>query len=229
MKMAVATRHCALTPADQEMLDRHVAQLEQRLWHMDPDLVHLTLVIEPQARRDEYRGSVRLVLFNRALPAKRNTAPTIGVLIKRSFEDLEDQVDRFKQRLRGEYAHERKRASLTPEAMAARERELLEERELLDRALAGDSTAFNTLADAELPAVSQLIARALLDQNREVGPDAIEHVLADVLATAHANLARKPARWTLAGWLAWTARRLVKEEAQGRALAQSVEHPVHGT
>jgi hypothetical protein len=210
------------------MLDRHVAQLEQRLPHVDPDLVHLTLVVEPQARRDEYKGSARLVIFNRALPAKRNRAPTIGVLIKRSFEDLEDQVDRFKQRLRGEYANERTRASLSPEAAAARERELLEERELLDRALAGDSAAFNTLADSELPAVSQVIARALLDQGQEVGPEAIEHVLGDVLATAHANLARKPARWTLGGWLAWTARRVVKEEAQGRALAQSVEHPAHG-
>lgn len=227
MKLTVTTRHCALTPADQEMLDRHVAQLERRLRHIDPDLVHLTLVIERQARRDEYRGSARLVIFNRALPAKRNTAPTIAVLIKRSFEDLEDQVQRFQQRLRGEYAHERTRASLPPEAIAARERELLEERELLDRALAGDSTAFNALVDAELPAVSQVIARALLEQGQEVGPEAIEHVLADVLATAHENLARKPARWTLGGWLAWTARRLVKEEARGLALAQSVEHPAH--
>jgi ribosome-associated translation inhibitor RaiA len=228
MKVTVATRHCELTPADQEMLDRHVAQLERRLWHINPDLIHLTLVIEPQARRDEYKGSVRLVIFNRALPAKRNTAPTIGVLIKRSFEDLEDQVDRFEQQLRGEYAHERKRASLTPEEREACEQLLLKERELFDRALAGDSAAFNALADAELPAVSQVIARALLEQGQEVGPETIAHVLGDVLTIAHENLARKPARWTLGGWLAWTARRVVKDEARGRALAQSVEQPAHG-
>jgi len=107
----------------------------------------------------------------------------------------------------------------------AHERALLEERELLDRALAGDREAFDRLVEEELPGLRRAIERALLDVGTEPTPERVEHVLADVLAIAFRELARKPARWSLGGWLAWIARREMERESAGVAVAQSVEEP----
>lgn len=227
MKFTLKTHRCTLTPAERAELDRRLDLLDRRLQHFDPDLVHLSLDIERHARRSEYRGSIRLVLLNHALPAKRNVAPTPSVLIKRTFEDLEEQVERFKARLRGEYTHERRRASLSPEAVHAVERELLAERELLDRALLGDEAAFRNLINRELPGVSAAIGRMLAERGQDASAEAVEHVLMDVLTRAFSELPRKPARWSYGGWLAWLARRLLEQEARGLVVAQSIESPPH--
>lgn len=223
MKYHVTTRHCELTPAAEREIERQVGRLERRLAHVDPDLAHLTLHLEYDARRDEYRGSIRLTLLGKVLPAKRNRGPAITALLKRAFDDVEEQVARLMAKLRRDYTYERKRASLTPEVLRALERSVLEERELLDRALAGDRAAFNALVDREMPILSRVVARELGAHGRQPSPEAIEHVMADVLAIAERELAKKPARWSLAGWLAWIARREIRREAGQQAVAQSAE------
>lgn len=224
MKFHLLTKRCELTPSAQRILERHLERLERRLRYYEPDLVHLELAVERHARRNEYTGSIRLRLGSRVLPAKRNRAETLEGLLNAAFEDLEEQLDRFQARVRREYVHERKRASLPPEVVRAHERELLEERELLDRALAGDREAFDRLVARELPGLRRVIERELVGSG--AGSERVEHVLADTLAIAFRELVRKPARWTMAGWLAWIARREIERERAGVAVAQSVEEPV---
>lgn len=114
MKVHVTARNLTLTPADQRMLDRKIERLEKRLESFDPDLVHLDFTVERHARKPEYTGSLRLFVVNRTLTAARNTADTPAGLIQAAFEDIEEQLDRFKAELRRE--PERKRGAQQPRA-----------------------------------------------------------------------------------------------------------------
>ena len=225
MRVRLTTRRFELGPEDRMALERAVSHLERQLGHVAPDAAEIELDLERHPRRDEYTGSVRLHLFGRALPAKRNAAPTARALLKRAFDDLEEQLARFKARLRREYAHERKRASHSPEAVRFQEQVLLAERVLLDRALAGDRAAFDTLVQAELRGLDAVVRQALARAGREPTDEAVQHVIGDVLAVAFRELARKPARWSLGGWLALIARREGEREARELAVAQSAERP----
>ncbi|HZU05678.1 MAG TPA: hypothetical protein VFB73_06870 [Chloroflexota bacterium] len=216
----LTTRDCELAASDQRALQHHLEHLERQLRHFQPELVHLDLLIEHQPRRREYVGSFRLSLPGTVLVARRNRAPAVRTLLKEAFEDLEERLARYKAALRRDYAHERKRAALEPEQVRFCERVLLEERELLDRALAGDRTAFDQLVQQELPGLARQIEALLAASGREPSPEAVEHVMADVLATAFARLAQKPARWSLGGWLGWLARREIDRETRGLAVSQ---------
>jgi len=223
IKHHVTTQRCDLSPIDEREIERFIARLERRLPHVDDDLVHLTIAVEYQPRRDEYEGSIRLTLFNRVLRAKRNAGPTIQALLKQAFDDLDGQLTRFMGKLRRDFTYQRKRPSIAPETARMIERDMLAKRELLDRALAGNREAFNALVDTELPILSRAIASALVERQIDPSPEAIEHVMADVLVIAARDLAKKPARWSLSGWLAWLARREIEREANRQAVAQSAE------
>lgn len=221
MEVHVTTQRCELGGNAREVLDRSVARLQRRLRHFRPDLVHLEIRVERAARKEEYTGSARLFLPGRVLYARRNRSATPEGWLRAVFDDLEEQLSRYKAKLRREHAHERRRASLPPEAVEAYERTLLEERELLDRALAGDREAFDRLAEEDLPALHRTLERELIRLGRTVTPEAVQEAVADTLSVAFRNLSRKPARWTLGGWLVWVAKRVLRMEpvtARGRRL-----------
>ncbi|MDR7416653.1 MAG: hypothetical protein QN193_08280 [Armatimonadota bacterium] len=225
MNLHLVTKRCAFSRDAEKALERHLERIRRRLRHFPPDLLHLELTVERAARKEEYTGSVRLRIGTHVLPARRNRAETLEGFLKAAFEDLEEQIGHFKARLRRDYAHERKRASLSAEAVRAYEQALMEERALLDQALAGDREAFHALVEEELPHLRRVLERELRAVGREGTAEELEHVLADVLTVAFRELPRKPARWTLAGWLTWIARREVEREAHGLSVAQSVERP----
>lgn len=212
MEVHVTTQRCELGGHTREVLDRSVARLQRRLRHFRPDLVHLEIRMERAARKEEYTGSARLYLPGRVLYARRNRSATPEGWLRAAFDDLEEQLSRYKAKLRREHAHERRRASLPPEAVEAYERALLEERELLDRALAGDREAFDRLAEEDLPALYRTVERELLRLGRTVTPEAVQEAVADTLSVGFRNLSRKPARWTVGGWLAWVAKRVLRME-----------------
>jgi ribosome-associated translation inhibitor RaiA len=212
MEVHLTTKRFELGGHAREVLDRAVARLERRLGHFRPDLVHLQITVERAARKEEYTGSARLHLPGRVLYARRNRSATAEGWLRAAFDDLEQQLSRYKAKLRREHAHERRRASLPPEAVEAYEHALLEERELLDRALAGDREAFDRLADEDLPALRRAVERELLRLGRPVTPEAVQQAVAEALSVGFRNLARKPARWTVGGWLAWVARRTLRME-----------------
>jgi hypothetical protein len=103
--------------------------------------------------------------------------------------------------------------------VAAYEQALLEERELLDRALAGDRQAFDRLAEEDLPALHRAVERELLRLGRPVTPEAVQQGVAEALAVAFRNLSRKPARWTVGGWLAKRVLRMEPVAAATRTRA----------
>lgn len=220
LRYHLTTQRHEWTPADERALQRHLQRLEPQLRHFRPELVHLDIRLVHQPRADEFVGSFRLSLPGTVLVARRNRAPTVAALLHQAFADLEERLARYKARLRREYAHGRKRAALEPEQVRFLERELLERRELLDRALAGDRAAFDALVEHELPGLRRRVERLLVAAGREATEEAVEHVVADVLAKAMAELAHKPARWTLGGWLGWLAQRVVEREASGLTAAQ---------
>lgn len=222
IQVHLMTRRCELSAADRDFITREVARLERRLRHFAPDALHLFLDVERHARREEYRANIRLDILGVALPVKRNKGPSLHALLKEAFADVEDQLERYLAKLRREYLHERKRASLRTEEIDAAERQLLEERELYDRALAGDQEAFDLLVEAELPALARRIERELSQAGRTPTRDEVQHLIGDVLATAFAELAQKPARWSLGTWLGFLAHRQIERESGELVVAQSV-------
>lgn len=212
MEVHVSTQRFELSAHAREVLDRSVARLQRRLRHFPTDLTRLELRVQRAARKEEYTGSARLFLPGTVLSARRNRSATPDGWLRAAFEDLEEQLSRYKAKLRREHAHERRRASLPPEAVEAYEQALLEERELLDRALAGDRDAFDRLAEEDLPALHRVVEREMLRLGRAVTPEAVQQAVADALLVGFRNLSRKPARWTLGGWLGWVARRVLRME-----------------
>ncbi len=223
IRLHLMTRRAELAPADRALIDREITRLERRLRHFAPDALDLFLDLERHAHREEYRGSIRLAILGTVLSIKRNTAPSLHALLGRAFADLEERLERYEARLRRDYAHARRRPALSLEEARAVERQLLEERELLDRALAGDRAAFTSLVESELPGLTEAIARALQDAGREPTEEAIQHLLTDVLARAFVELKRKPARWSLGAWLVALARRQVAREQRQAEVAQPIE------
>jgi ribosome-associated translation inhibitor RaiA len=112
MKRHTTTKGFALTPANEAQLERRAARLERRLRRFDPDLVHLQVVMEKHPRREEYTGSVRLVVLEQVLAASRNKAASVRTLLTQVFRDIESQLDRMKAALRGEPARGRAGAAL---------------------------------------------------------------------------------------------------------------------
>jgi hypothetical protein len=207
MKVNVTTHNHVLSDQDQAAVTHLEQQLDRYLTHMDPDLVALTLDLEKHSRREEFLGSGRLVIFNRALPARKNSAPSLPVLVKRIGEDLEDQVRRFRARLGREYVYGRKRTALTSAELELAERQMGADRDLFDRALAGDEAAWQELVELERPRLRGLIAAELGAGSDGEDDQTVDDMLARVLEIGFQDLARKPARWSLFGWLTRLARR----------------------
>jgi len=215
MEVHLTTQRFELGGHAREVLDRSVARLQRRLRHFRPDLVQLHVKVERAARKEEYTGSARVYLPGRVLSARRNRSATPEGWLRAAFDDLEEQLSRYKARLRREHAHERRRASLPREAVEAYERALREERELLDRALVGDREAFDGLAEEGLAGLRRAVERELLRLGRPLTAEAVQQAVAEALSVGFRNLAHKPARWTVGGWLAWVAKRTLRMEPVG--------------
>lgn len=108
MNVHVTAKNLTLSPADEKVLDRLVQRLRKRLKTFEPDLVQLDLALEKHPRRPEVTGSVRLFVVNRTLTARRNSANNVTSLLQAAFDDIEEQLDKFKAELRGEAARKRR-------------------------------------------------------------------------------------------------------------------------
>lgn len=111
MRLHVRTKGFDLSPADEKVLLHRIERLERKLERFEPDLVHLAVDLERHENRGgEFTGNVRLVVMNRVMPAKRNVGTTASALVREAFDDLEEEVERFKAKLRREPERRRARA-----------------------------------------------------------------------------------------------------------------------
>ena len=223
MQLHLTAKRLDITPDVEEVLTRHLNRLRPRLRHFAPDLVHLDVALRRHPRKQEYSGSIRLSVTGTLLPSRLNRADTLEGLIKAAFDDLEEQLNRYKARLRRDHAHERRRASLPRETIEGWMRALLEERELLDRAVAGDRDAFDRLIEEDLPSVRRGILEALIERGEDLRPEMVEQVLADVLTVAARHVTSKPPRWSMNGWLTWLARKEIRRRANALPVTQTAQ------
>jgi hypothetical protein len=210
MDIKIIPRGFELTPADLQLLRRQIARIEKRLQHIQSDLVQLEIVLEKQARREEYASHVRLLVMNRPLAASRNRAPFVRTLIRQVFDDLQKELAKLQSGLRGDADWRRKRGMRQSAGMQQARHALEEERALLDRALAGDRATFDRVAETRLAGVRNVIFEILSEGGRQPTDAALDEALALTMSRAFEELHRKPERWSLHGWLAWTARRELK-------------------
>lgn len=97
MDTHVKTTDCALSAVETRMLERRVRRLERLVPRLDPDLVHLSLVVEHHQRREDYQCSLRLTLKDRVLAANGLHAPAIKALLVEAFDRVEGQLKRMHQ------------------------------------------------------------------------------------------------------------------------------------
>jgi ribosomal subunit interface protein len=210
----VVTKRIDLTDPLRRQIEERLQRLQRRLRHFPGEGLEAHVAVERQARRGEFLVRLALSIWGHTLVARRQ-GPTLEGALDEATAAIERQAERYKARLRGDYLHERKRAALSPEERAARERELLEDRALLDRALVGDRRAFDELTERELPGVTRFIRRQL----RQRGMDGarldalLPQVLEQTLLAAFEELRHKPEPMTLQGWLARQARPLIERAA----------------
>lgn len=223
MQLHLTAKGLDITPDVEATLTRHLDRLRPRLRHFAPDLVHLDLALRRHPRKQEYSGSIRLSVAGTLLPSRLNRAGTLEGLIKAAFDDLEEQLSRHKARLRRDHAHERRRASLPQETIGGWERALLEERELLDRTVAGDRDAFDRLVEEDLPSVRRRMLEALIERRQDPRPEIVEQILGDVLTVAARQVARKPPRWSMNGWLTWLARKEIRRRVNAMPVTRTAQ------
>jgi hypothetical protein len=205
MRTRLQSKDFELSDGEARLFERHAEALRRRLARFDPDLVDLEVIVEKQARRNEFTSHSRLVIMNHALPARRNRAPTVTTLIGRVFEDLEEEVAAFVTALSNEEAWKRKRGARSAPAWRKAGARLQLERALLDEARAGDRSAFDTLAEGRLSGLRKTICEELSRHGREPTNEELDARLSQTLAQAFERLHEKPDRWSLHRWLSWIA------------------------
>jgi ribosome-associated translation inhibitor RaiA len=208
MRIHVRTTGLDLTDADHAMLKRRLAKLERKLLHFQPDLADLELDVTRQPRRREFASHIRLVVMGQSLAASRNRGDTVSTLLRKSFSDLEEQMDRLNAGLRGERKWERKRGSRSSEGTEDATRALAELRSRMNAAMQQKgATGLSAFADSRLRGLRAVIYEMMAAGDAQPSDEQLDRALLLALDAAQRNIARKPEGWSIEGWLAWTAQR----------------------
>lgn len=97
MHTHIKTTDCTLSGMETRTIDRRIARLERLLPHVDPDLVHLSLVVERHPRRVEFRCSLRVTFWDTLLAATRQRSTVVRGLLTEAFDAVEGQLGRVRE------------------------------------------------------------------------------------------------------------------------------------
>jgi len=97
MHTHVKTIDCTLSTVDTRTLERRLARIERLVPRVEPDLMHLRLVVERHPRRVEFRCSLTLTLEDAVLSATRQHSPAVHTLLTQAFDRLEGQLNRRRE------------------------------------------------------------------------------------------------------------------------------------
>ncbi len=97
MHTQVKTIDCTLSAVEARALEKRIGRLERIVPRIDPDLMHLHLVLERHPRRTEYHCSLRLTIRDTVLTVTRQSSPAVRTLLTEAFDRLEDQLNRLRE------------------------------------------------------------------------------------------------------------------------------------
>jgi ribosomal subunit interface protein len=121
MKISFSNVHAEVRQAVEDESKHRIEKLGRLLKHYAPDLVHLHGALERHPRKTTYTFSLNLKLPTGTLHATGD-APDVRASAKIAFAEIEVQVKKHQQKLRKDYAWNRKRvrrAALPDGASAA--------------------------------------------------------------------------------------------------------------
>lgn len=210
-------------PLKEEVTER-LDKLSRLLEKFPEDIVHFDVVLEYRPRKKEYEARVRLTLPGETL-ATRDYGPTLENAIVKALDDMLDKFEGYKTRLSQSYAYQRKRGAINSRETTHLAREMLEQRELLDRAEMGDQEAWRQLVEEYHHNLAVHIERGLVARGMRLSDDTrplVMHVLEETFRVAQERLSTRPENMTLEGWLALLATEVLDREVGEGPLASGL-------
>ncbi|MBI3321291.1 MAG: HPF/RaiA family ribosome-associated protein [Candidatus Omnitrophica bacterium] len=106
MKRTVELKHVQAKPQVQRLIDELIDRLEEKLQHFPPDAVSLHAVFEENGSRSLYRASVTCHVPGHTVAAHEERREP-GMAIRKTFMELERQLEKQKAVLRREHLRRR--------------------------------------------------------------------------------------------------------------------------
>ena len=222
-------------PDVESQFNLHVEKLRKRLQVFRPDLVHLHATVESSPGREGVAVSLNLRLPSGQMAAS-GAGPTPMVALKKSFDDLQEQLAKHKARLREKYRWPHLRGG-------SRGAPRVEPQVPFEQTVAAvklpciSSTDISSWVDANLNRLVRFVERELhyREVNNQLRPGLLSavEVIDETIAAALGDDLDKPERLALEPWLYRLAMRSldqllarsVEEEADTVSLYQGVRRP----
>jgi len=106
MNLHFSYKNTTKSPDVERIIGRHVDKINRLLEHFEPDLVHLHGTLEMQNPREGFTTSLNLRLPVGQIHSTQS-AKTLADSTRAAFEDLERQINKQKDLLRGNGKHAR--------------------------------------------------------------------------------------------------------------------------
>ncbi len=209
-------------PLKEEVVER-LEKLSRLLDKFPQDIVHFDVVLEYRRRKKEYEARVRLTLPGTTLSTSDH-GPTLENAMVKALDDMLDKFEDYKARLTQAHTYSRKRGAIDERGTQRVYREMVEQRELLDRAGMGDQEAWQRLVEEYHHNLSVYIERELVVRGIQLSDETrplVMHILEETFRLAQERLRTRPENMTLEGWLALQAAEVMYEEI-GRGPTGSV-------
>jgi len=108
MKFSITYKNIEARDPIEKGVVPHLSKLNKLLKSYTPDLVQVHALLEKQARKEEYRFSLNLVIPTGTLHSVGDAYDILGSL-KKAFAELETQLKKHKALVRHDYEWKRKR------------------------------------------------------------------------------------------------------------------------
>jgi ribosome-associated translation inhibitor RaiA len=122
MNQHFSYKNTTKTPDVERIISRHVDKINRLLEHFSPDLVHLHGTLEIQNPREGFTTSLNLRLPVGQVHSTQ-AAKTAGDSMRAAFDDLERQINKEKELLRGNGKHARAAVGIAEAEAGASESE----------------------------------------------------------------------------------------------------------
>lgn len=213
MRYHIMAPSIELSDRMRDTLLRKLQKLERFVQRFPADGVDVVATVDRQVRTDDFVVSLRLNLNGTALVSKEQ-APQLQQAVGAAIEDVLDQLNRYKAKLRGDALIAHSRTTMQSEELAEVLTPLLEQRELYDRAMAGDQGAFQRLLEEDGFSLQQVLRQELRQHGVDDGPEQdtlAADLLGHALIAAQQDMEHKPSRMSVSGWLALKVRKAAED------------------